>query len=155
MITLFYKLGVWPRLTAGPFIAPPCWLGPSPNCSWNPWGTLAPVSPGGNGGVPQAANLSLHLEALAADLEATVPDAAAFSGLLVVDWEVSSAHEPEPFPPCTLCPSACAQMRVLPYLADAQTVLVVTLSHCASRRWGSLGIAGGCAGVAPTCCGKR
>ena len=52
-------------------------------CSWNPWGSIAPLQ---NGGVPQAANITAHLLMLKEDLEAQIPDKH-FAGVLIVDWE--------------------------------------------------------------------
>lgn len=81
-IVCFYSIGAFPSLTATQN-ATPCWSSHVPGCSWNPWDQITPTS---NGGVPQVANLSLHLEQLTADVENLIPDAA-FEGLAVVDWE--------------------------------------------------------------------
>lgn len=60
-----------------------CWTSHSPGCSYNPWGEIAVKT---NGGVPQAANLSLHSAALKAGLDNQMPDKES-SGFLVIDWE--------------------------------------------------------------------
>jgi hypothetical protein len=48
---------LFPQLKC-PTNATPCWSGKHP-CSWNPWGDIEPSV---NGGVPQAANLTAHVE---------------------------------------------------------------------------------------------
>ena len=59
---------------------------PWPAClrsSWNPWGS---INVSANGGVPQAANVTAHVEAIRPHIESSVPDPA-FAGILIVDWE--------------------------------------------------------------------
>jgi len=82
-MVLLYKCGLFPLLTAGNYTKTPCWVNDTGNCSWNPWGTLTPSV---NGGVPQAANLTAHLEAVRSDIISNVPDPD-FEGFLIIDWE--------------------------------------------------------------------
>ena len=81
-ITLFYRIGDWPKLNAS-MNATACWSEHSPGCSWNPWGRIVASA---NGGVPQAANITAHTAQVARDIASMIPDAH-FSGLLIIDWE--------------------------------------------------------------------
>ena len=76
------SFGLWPKLNAT-LNATPCWTGQKP-CSWTPWGSIDVLE---NGGVPQAANLSLHLEMVAADTVRELPDPE-YSGIVILDFEV-------------------------------------------------------------------
>jgi hypothetical protein len=75
------KRSLFPVMSC-PTNATPCWTGKHP-CSWTPWADLEPKV---NGGVPQAANLTAHIEALRQDIVNTIPDPG-FSGLAILDWE--------------------------------------------------------------------
>ena len=81
-IVVFYKFGVWPQLSADT-AGIPCWVHDAPPCSWNPWVNYTVVA---NGGVPQRANLSLHLAQVARDLDTYLPDLNS-SAVAIVDWE--------------------------------------------------------------------
>ena len=81
VITLLYTVGVFPKLDAT-YNATPCWTGKHP-CSWNPWGSITASA---NGGVPQAANLTLHEAKLEQDVVRSVADPES-DALLILDWE--------------------------------------------------------------------
>ena len=81
VISCMYKTGLFPVLKC-PTNATPCWTGKHP-CSWDPWGDIAPAI---NGGVPQAANITAHVQQLAVDVAAQIPDES-FSGFAILDWE--------------------------------------------------------------------
>lgn len=81
VITLMYNVGDWPSLNAS-YNATPCWSHHG-NCSWNPWGDITAKT---NGGVPQAANITLHVQKVAVDVAAAVPDPDSTT-MLIVDWE--------------------------------------------------------------------
>ena len=81
VITLLYTFGVFPKLHAT-YNATPCWTGKHP-CSWNPWGSITASA---NGGVPQAANLTLHEAKLEQDVVRSVADPES-DALLILDWE--------------------------------------------------------------------
>jgi len=81
-IACFYQIGAFPTVSASQN-ATACWTSHTPNCSWNPWDEINATA---NGGVPQAANISLHKAQVVSDVESAIPDPD-FSGLLVVDWE--------------------------------------------------------------------
>ena len=81
VITLLYDTGAFPKLNAT-YNATPCWTGEKP-CSWNPWGDITPLI---NGGVPQAANLTLQAEAIQDVVTGAVPDQNS-STILILDFE--------------------------------------------------------------------
>ena len=77
------SFGLWPTLNAT-LIKTPCWkTGGKKPCSWTPWGEISVKS---NGGVPQAANLTAHLEKVSTDIVAAIPNPT-FSGILILDFE--------------------------------------------------------------------
>ena len=75
------SFGLWPKLNVS-LNATPCWTGQTP-CSWTPWSTIDVLE---NGGVPQAANLTLHLEKVSTDVVRAIPDST-FSGMIILDFE--------------------------------------------------------------------
>jgi len=82
VITLMYASGDWPILNAT-LNRTACWTSHVPGCSYNPWGAITAKS---NGGVPQAANLTLHGAALEADLDNQIPDKNSAT-IVIIDWE--------------------------------------------------------------------
>eukprot|EP00672_Neobodo_designis_P018049 CAMPEP_0174849082 /NCGR_PEP_ID=MMETSP1114-20130205/13890_1 /TAXON_ID=312471 /ORGANISM="Neobodo designis, Strain CCAP 1951/1" /LENGTH=418 /DNA_ID=CAMNT_0016083393 /DNA_START=28 /DNA_END=1284 /DNA_ORIENTATION=- len=82
VVTLFYKMGAFPLLH-GDIVGTPCWVHDKAPCSWDPWRNITAVA---NGGVPQRANLTLHLEEVTTDVVAAIPNAS-YDGLVVIDWE--------------------------------------------------------------------
>ena len=75
------SFGAWPTLNAS-LNATPCWTGNHP-CSWTPWSSIEVLE---NGGVPQMANLTLHLDQVSIDLVQEIPDTT-YSGLIILDFE--------------------------------------------------------------------
>ena len=77
------SFGLWPKLNAT-ITEMPCWdAQPRSPCSWTPWGSIEVLQ---NGGVPQAANLTLHLEKVAADIQRQLPDRE-YAGIIILDVE--------------------------------------------------------------------
>eukprot|EP00051_Salpingoeca_urceolata_P012385 m.153468 g.153468 ORF g.153468 m.153468 type:complete len:892 (-) comp17473_c0_seq3:174-2849(-) len=71
VMTCFYRIGLWPLLE-------------SQGDKWpKPWGNISVKQ---NGGVPQRANLTAHLEQVAIDVQQQIPDPD-MSGYAVIDWE--------------------------------------------------------------------
>ena len=79
---LFYSMGEFPRLSAD-IEGTPCWVHDRPGCLWNPWRNITAKL---NGGVPQKANLTLHLDQVKKDVEKNCADAN-YDKLLIIDWE--------------------------------------------------------------------
>ena len=75
------SFGAWPQLNAS-LNATPCWTGRQP-CSWTPWSTIQVLE---NGGVPQAGNLTLHLDQVSIDIQKEIPNSK-YSGLIILDFE--------------------------------------------------------------------
>ena len=71
-------------MLAANIVGVPCWVKDAPPCSWNPWTNYSVKA---NGGVPQRANLSLHLAQFEADLNTYMPDADS-QAIAIFDWEM-------------------------------------------------------------------
>ena len=97
-MVLFYGPKTWPSLTAAYNPAPaatPCWKVPEDcrmvkcpqhPCTWNQTAIWANITVASNGGVPQAGDIELHKAAVAAMVEAMIPDPE-FSGYAIFDQE--------------------------------------------------------------------